>query len=119
MPDFRGHVSKNLVVNASGVAGGIAAAAGGAALGTMIFLGPDTAVGAAVSGVLGGLGVGIGASSLSKVLMDFLVVDDAKEMVDMLPDLLEPLAIEIILTEEEIIKLSEGVCAKITPGFLR
>jgi len=116
-------VSKNLVVNASGVAGGIAGAAGGAAggaaLGTMIFPGPGTAVGATVGGVLGGLGVGIGASSLSKVLMDFLVVDDAKEMVDMLPDLLEPLAIDFLLTEEEIIKFSEGVCAKINPAFLR
>lgn len=116
-------VSKNLVINASGVAGGIAGAAGGAAggaaLGTMIFPGPGTAVGATVGGVLGGLGVGIGASSLSKALMDLLIVDDAKEMVDMLPDLLEPLAIDFMLTEEEIIKFSESVCAKITPAFLR
>ncbi|WP_455232462.1 hypothetical protein [Geopseudomonas aromaticivorans] len=112
-------VSKNLVVNASGVAGGIAGAAGGAALGTMLFPGAGTAVGATVGGVLGGLGIGIGASTLSKALMDFVVVDDAKEMVDMLPDLLEPLAIDFMLTEEEIVKFSEGVCEKITPAFLR
>ncbi|WP_017902113.1 hypothetical protein [Pseudomonas asplenii] len=116
-------VSKNLLVNASGVAGGIAGAAGGAAggaaLGSLIFPGAGTAVGATVGGVLGGLGVGIGASSLSKVLMDFLIVDDAKEMVDLLPDLLEPLAVDFMLTEEEIVKFSEQVCTSITPAFLR
>lgn len=116
-------VSKNLVVNASGVAGGIAGAAGGAAggaaLGSILFPGAGTAVGATVGGVLGGLGIGVGASTLSKALMDFVVVDDAKEMVDMLPDLLEPLAIDFMLTETEIVKFSEGVCEKITPAFLR
>lgn len=116
-------VSKNLVVNAFGVAGGVAGAAGGAAggaaLGTMLFPGAGTAVGATVGGVLGGLGIGIGASTISKALMDFVVVDDAKEMVDMLPDLLEPLAIDFMLTEEEVVKFSEDVCKKITPVFLR
>lgn len=116
-------VSKNLVVNASGVAGGMAGAAGGAmggaAIGTMVFPGAGTAVGAAVGGVIGGLGAGVGASALSKVLMDYLIVDDAKEMVDMLPDLLEPLAVNFMLTEDEIVRFSQEVCKKLTPAFLR
>lgn len=111
-------VSKNLVVNASGVAGGLAGAAGGAALGSIIP-GVGTAVGAAVGGALGGLGIGLGASALSKALMDYIVVDDAKQMVDMLPDLLEPLVNDYLLTEDEVIIFSKGVCEKIKPAFLR
>ncbi|MBK4998601.1 hypothetical protein IAE37_000877 [Pseudomonas sp. S31] len=111
-------VSKNLVVNASGVAGGLAGAAGGAALGSIIP-GVGTAVGAAVGGALGGLGIGLGASALSKALMDYIVVDDAKQMVDMLPDLLEPLVNDYLLTEDEVIIFSKSLCEKIKPAFLR
>lgn len=115
-------VSKNLVVNASGVAGGLAGAAGGAAGGAAlgsIIPGVGTVVGAAVGGTLGGLGIGLGASALSKALMDYIVVDDAKQMVDMLPDLLEPLVNDYLLTEEEVIIFSKSVCEKIKPAFLR
>lgn len=115
-------VSKNLVVNASGVAGGLAGAAGGAAGGAAlgsIIPGVGTAVGAAVGGTLGGLGIGLGASALSKALMDHIVVDDAKQMVDMLPDLLEPLVNDYLLTEEEVINFSKSVCEKIKPALLR
>jgi len=111
-------VSKNLVVNASGVAGGLAGAAGGAALGSIIP-GVGTAVGAAVGGTLGGLGIGLGASALSKALLDYIVVDDAKQMVDMLPDLLEPLVNDYLLTEHEVVIFSKSVCEKIKPAFMR
>jgi len=115
-------VSKNLVVNASGVAGGLAGAAGGAAGGAAlgsIIPGVGSVVGAAVGGTLGGLGIGMGASTLSKVLMDYIVVDDAKQMVDRLPDLLEPLVNDFLLTEAEVMTFSKSVCDKIKPAFLR
>lgn len=116
-------VSKNLVVNASGVFGGMSGAAagavGGAALCTAFFPVVGTGVGAAVGGIVGGLGIGFGASSLSKVLMDYIVVDDAQEMVEMLPELLQPLAFDFMLSEAEIEEFAKGVRTKITPAFLR
>lgn len=116
-------VSKNLVVNASGVFGGLSGAAGGAvggaAICTMFFPIVGTGVGATVGGIVGGLGLGFGASSLSKVLMDFIVVDDAQEMVEMLPELLQPLAFDFMLSEEEIEDFTKSVRAKISPAFLR
>lgn len=116
-------VSKNLVVSASGVAGGMAGAAagaaGGAALGTMILPGAGTAIGTTVGGVLGGLGLGFGASTLSSALMGYIVEDDAKEMVALLPDLLEPLLIDFMLSPDELIKLTEKIPAVLTPAYLR
>lgn len=116
-------VSKNLVVNASGVAGGMAGAAagamGGAALGTMIFPVAGTAIGTTLGGLLGGLGVGFGASTLSSALMGYIVEDDAKEMVVLLPDLLEPLLIDFMLSPDELGKLTEKIPAVLTPAYLR
>lgn len=116
-------VSKNLVVNASGVAGGMAGAAagamGGAALGTMIFPGVGTTIGTTLGGVLGGLGLGFGASTISATLMDYIVEDDAKEMVALLPDLLEPLLIDFMLSPDELLKLTDKIPAVLTPAYLR
>lgn len=116
-------VSKNLVVNATSVAGGMAGAAagatGGGALGTMLFPGAGTAIGATVGGILGGLGVGFGASALSSALMGYIVEDDAKEMVALLPELLEPLLIDFLFSPDELDKFSGQIPSVLTPAFLR
>ncbi len=124
---FSGSISwaqfaKNLTVNGAGVAGGaggwMAGAAGGAALGSVIP-GVGTAVGGVVGGILGALAGGTAASAASKYILDGLIEDDAKEMIRLLPDCLQPLATDYMLSEAETKTLSETLKLKIDASFLR
>ena len=124
---FSGSISwaqfaKNLTVNGAGVAGGaggwMAGAAGGAALGSVIP-GVGTAIGGVVGGILGAFAGGTAASAASKYILDGLIEDDAKEMVRLLPDCLQPLATDYMLSEAETKDFSEILKSKINSPFLR
>lgn len=108
-------VSKNFVVGGSGVAGGMAGAAYGATLGSAILPGIGTTIG----GILGGLGGGWGGGKLAKKGMDVLIDDDAKKLLELLPDFLVGLAVEFMLTEDEVEQFSSRVSDEITPKYLR
>ncbi|WP_430232623.1 hypothetical protein [Nitrosomonas communis] len=124
---FSGSISwaqfaKNLTVNGAGVAGGaggwIAGAAGGAAIGSAIPL-VGTTVGGVVGGILGALAGGTAASAASKYIMDGLIEDDAKEMIRLLPDYLQPLATDYMLSEPETRELARILKDKVDAPFLR
>ncbi|MBB3182282.1 hypothetical protein [Variovorax sp. Sphag1AA] len=114
--------SKNLLVNGAGVAGGaggwMAGAAAGAAVGSALPV-VGTVAGGFVGAIMGSLAGGTAATKASKLLMDGLIVDDAKEMLEMLPDLLEPLATDYLLSQAEADEFSGAVRKKLTPDFLR
>lgn len=124
---FSGSISwaqfaKNLTINGAGVAGGaggwMAGAAGGAALGSVIP-GVGTAVGGFIGGILGAFAGGTAVASASKYLLDGLIEDDAKEMIKLLPDCLQPLATDYMLSEAETKELSQILKEKIDASFLR
>jgi uncharacterized protein YaaW (UPF0174 family) len=125
---FQGSISwaqfgKNLTVNGLGVAGGaggwMAGAAAGAAIGTAAFPGPGTAVGGFVGGLIGSVAGGAAASSASKYALDALIEDDAKEMLALLPEYLQPLAEDYMLSEAETKVFIQRLQERINAEFLR
>lgn len=125
---FQGSISwaqfcKNLTVNGLGVAAGtggwMAGAAAGAAIGSAAFPGPGTAVGGFVGGLAGSLAGGAAASSASKYALDALIEDDAKEMLALLPEYLQLLAEDYLLSEAETKALIQRLQERITAKFLR
>lgn len=110
-----GQFTKNLTVNGAGVAGGAGGWMAGAAIGTAIFPGVGTVVG----GILGAFAGGTATSATAKYILDGLIEDDAKEMIRLLPDCLEPLARDYLLSEKETKEFSEILKVKITASFLR
>ena len=114
--------SKNFTVNAAGVAGGtggwFGGAAAGAALGSAVPV-IGTAAGGLVGGMIGALAGGSAATVASKYLMDGLIVDDAKEMVALMPSLLGPLGSDYLLSQAETDELIVAVNKAMTPEFLR
>ncbi|GFO63623.1 hypothetical protein [Geomonas paludis] len=114
--------SKNLVVNGAGVAGGaggwVVGAAGGAAVGSFFPI-IGTAVGGVVGGLFGAFTGGSAATLASKAILDGLIEDDAKEMIRVLPDCLQPLAFDFLLSEDEVKAFAEDLKDRITPEFLR
>jgi gas vesicle protein len=124
---FSGSISwaqfaKNLTVNGAGVAGGaggwMAGAAGGAVLGSAIPI-IGTAAGGIIGGILGAFAGGTAAASASKYLLDGLIEDDAKEMIKLLPEYLQPLATDYMLSETETKELSRILKEKVDASFLR
>lgn len=116
-------VGKNLLVNGTGVAAGAAGwmggAAGGAAIGTAIFPGAGTAVGAFVGGLVGSIGAGAGGSYVAKKALDYVIEDDAAEMLKVLENVLPELGEEYLMTEAEFKRLLEEVGKECTPDFFR
>lgn len=114
--------SKNLAVNGAGAVGGaggwMAGAALGASLGSVVPVIGTTVCGV-VGGIFGALAGGIGASAGSKYLLDGLIEDDAKQMVEQLPACLEPLCTDYLLTADETQALAEVVRKRIDASFLR
>ena len=97
--------TKNLSVNAAGVVGGVGGWMGGAAVGGAVgsavpIIG--TAAGAVVGGIVGALGGGVVVSSAAKAAADGIVDDDSKRMVTALQDEIQELALEYMLTEDEV-----------------
>jgi hypothetical protein len=116
-------VGKNLVVNGAGVAAGSAGAYGGAiagaAAGTAIFPGVGTVIGGFIGGLAGGVAAGAAGGYASKMAMDYLVEDDAKEMMSLASDALTELADDYLLTQQEFDQAIEKVSGFFTTRFLR
>ncbi len=114
--------TKNLSINAAGIAAGTAGwlggSAAGAALGSAVPV-IGTAAGAVVGGVAGSLGAGIGGTVATKSLADKIVVDDSKRMVKILRNELARLASEYILTETEFERIIARVARTVDAKWLR
>ena len=114
--------SKNLIVNAGGIAGGaggwMGGAAAGAAVGSAVPV-IGTVVGGIAGGVIGAVGGGWFGTTTTKGIMDVLIEDDAKEMVRLLRSALVALAGDYLLSEAEIQKLSQTVKRTVSPKWLR
>jgi len=113
---------KNFAVNAGGVAGGVGGWMGGAAAGAAagsFFPVVGTAVGAAVGGIIGAFGGGWLGTTTVKGVMDALVEDDAQRMIALLQVALEELAMDFLLSEQEVDALGESVRAAVDGQWLR
>lgn len=114
---------KNLVVNGAGVAAGTAGmwggAAAGAAIGTAIFPGVGTTIGTVVGGLAGSIGAGAGTSYLTKKALDFVIEDDADEMLKIVQEALPDLADEYLLSQSEFDELVEHVSKTCNVDLLR
>jgi hypothetical protein len=78
-----------------------------------------TAVGGVVGGLIGAFAGGSAATVVSKAILDGLIEDDAKEMIQILPDCLQPLAFDYLLSEDEVKGFAEVLKDRINPEFLR
>lgn len=117
---FEGTISwdqflKNTGINVSSVAGGAGGFWACAGIGAFFF-GP---VGAGICGVLGAISGGTVAGELARVILDDLIEDDAKRMLDKLPDGLAELGSDYLLSEDESNCLMEDVNSTVDAEFLR
>ena len=132
LPDiYRASISKNISwaqfgqnfgVNVAGVAGGVggwaAGAAAGAAIGSIVpILG--TAIGGIAGGILGAFGGGTCASAATKGILDQFIKDDAKEMFELMPPIVEELCMEYLLSEEEANSFIEYIKRTVDASWLR
>jgi len=113
---------KNLAVNGAGVAGGVggwmAGAAAGAAAGSVIP-GVGTAVGGIIGGLIGAFGGGSLASATTKAGLDYLVKDDAEEMLEILQGVFENLCFDFLLSEKEVAIAQEKLGRIVNESWLR
>ena len=114
--------TKNLSVNTAGVAGGVGgwmggAAVGGAAGSAVPIIG--TAAGAVVGGIVGALGGGVVGSSAAKAAADRIIDDDSKRLLTALQDEIQELALEYMLTEDEIEHIASMVRKAVNQKWLR
>lgn len=114
---FRGRISgkqlfKNLTNTATTVAGGTGGWLGGAAIGSAILPGAGTVVG----GLIGSVAAGAAAGKATNFILDSFIEDDADEMVRIIQNVFEGLAVEYILSQKEaeksIDKLKESLDGK-------
>ncbi len=111
---------KNLAVNGAGVAGGVGGWAGGAIAGAAagsVVPGVGTAAGAMVGGILGSLGGGFLASKGTKLALDQVVDDDATTLAKAMPEWLTPLAVDFMLSAEEVKTFCRTIEAKMDTDF--
>ncbi len=114
--------TKNLSINAAGVAAGTAGWLGGSAAGAAIGSAVPvigTATGAVVGGVAGSLGAGIGGTVAAKSLADRIVPDDSKRLIKFLRNELARLASEYIVTEPEFERIIKRVAMTVDVKWLR
>lgn len=115
-------VGKNLVVNASSIAGGTAGWTGGMAAGASIgsaIPGLGTVAGGIVGGLVGSIGGGVAAHAGAKTAMDKYVVDDAVKMQELLQKELMLIADEYVLTQPEFDAFLSFVADTIPGGYLK
>ena len=117
---FRGRISgkqlaKNMAETAGGIAGGVGGWAGGAALGSLILPGPGTVIGGIIGGLAGGIGGSLGVGAIA----DLIAEDDADEMLDIIYNEFEKVAIEYLLNEDEMQKVAEYLTEKIDGNKLK
>lgn len=106
---FRGRISgkqlfKNVANTASTVAGGTAGWVGGATAGAAIgsavpIIG--TAVGGLVGGVIGSFAGGAASSKVSNTVLGAFIEDDAEEMVRIIENVFQGLAVDYLLNQKE------------------
>jgi len=114
-------VGKNLVVNATSIAGGTAGWAGGAVLGASAgsFVPVvGTVAGGVVGGLIGTVSGGVAAGMGAKKAMDYFVEDDAVQMQALLQKELLLIADEYVLTQQEFDKFLEFVADTISSSYL-
>ena len=114
--------TKNLSVNAAGVAGGVGGWVGGAAVGgaagsAVPIVG--TAAGAVVGGIIGAVGGGVVGSNAAKAAADGIVDDDSKRLITALQDEIQELAVEYMLTEDEVEQIASAVGKTASQKWLR
>ena len=93
------------------------AAVGGAVGSAVPIIG--TAAGAVVGGIVGALGGGVVVSSAAKAAADGIVDDDSKRMVTALQDEIQELALEYMLTEDEVEHIISMVRGTVNQKWLR
>jgi len=114
--------SKNLSINLAGVAGGTAGWAGGAAAGAAagsVVPGIGTAAGAVIGGIAGALAGGLGGASAAKAVADKVVDDDSMDLLGILREEIESLALDYLLTEDEVKQISDHMKKTVTLKWLR
>ena len=114
--------TKNLSVNAAGIAGGVGGWMGGAAVGGAAgsaFPIVGTAAGAIVGGIAGALGGGFVTSSAAKAAADGIAEDDSKRLVAALQDEIQELASEYMLTKDEVAHIALVVKETVNQKWLR
>ena len=125
--------TKNLVVNVSGIGGGILGGVGGKALGSFIggaiaaalSGGSATAAGAAIGGTIGaaicGVGTGVLSSLATKKVADVIAKDDALVMFNLVKEAVIDLSFDYLVTEEElkIAKIDDIVSEKVCNKWLQ
>ena len=121
---FQGRVSgaqvfKNVANTASGVAGGTLGWMGGAAAGAALGSAVPVIGTAIVGGILGSLGGGAAAGKVSSMAMDAMIVDDSKEMLDIIGKVFSQLAEDYLLSEREGGESMEKLQEKLTIDVLR
>ena len=114
--------TKNLSVNVAGVAGGVGGWMGGAAVGGAVGSAVPivgTAAGAVIGGIIGALGGGVVGSGVTKAAADGIVDDDSKRLITALRDEIQELALEYMLTEDEVEHLASTVKSTVNQKWLR
>lgn len=94
------NVTNTAVGVTSGTAGWMGGAAAGAALGSFVPV-IGTAAGGIIGGILGSFGGGWAGSKVSSAVMDKVIIDDSKEMEEILGKVFGDLAEEYLLTKDE------------------
>ena len=93
------------------------AAVGGAVGSAVPIVG--TAAGAVIGGIIGALGGGVVGSGVTKAAADGIVDDDSKRLITALRDEIQELALEYMLTEDEVEHLASTVKSTVNQKWLR
>lgn len=117
---FEGRISfaqmfKNVAQTGAGVAGGMGGFAAGAAIGSAILPVGGTLIGGLLGGFLGGSAAG----SAAKCVLDGLIEDDAKEMLDIINKEFSQLAVDYLINKAEGEKICDSLKEKITADTLK
>jgi len=115
-------VGKTFMVNGAGVAAGAAGWMEGAAVGASVgsvFPIVGTSLGAIVGGLVGSLAASSAGSYVGKKALDYLIEDDALEMLKIIEEELSLLADEYLLTADEFNALVAQAGEACTTKFLR
>lgn len=116
---FRGRIStaqlfKNVVNNGAGVAGGIGGAIYGAAAGSVVPV-----VGTFIGGVVGGFIGSSAAEKISHTVTDKFIEDDSKAMIQILEDEFKIVAVDFLLSKDEVKKVVKRLSKKLDGGKIR
>lgn len=116
---FRGRISKaqlfkNVVNTGAGFAGGIGGAVYGAAAGSVVPI-----VGTFIGGVVGGYLGSSAAEKVSHTVTDKFIEDDSKEMIQILEEEFQGVAVDYLLNETETKKVVDKLGKKLDGGKIR